>query len=71
MNQCELILKFIKENGGITSQEAMLELGVYRLASRINDLTNQGYVFDRKTIQAPNRYGEMTHFTRYSLAGEL
>ena len=36
--QCERIVKYMQDFGTITTAEAMLELGVYRLASRINDL---------------------------------
>ena len=38
MTQCEKIVKYIEEFGYITAWEAMKDLGVMRLASRIYDL---------------------------------
>lgn len=67
MTQSERIIEFIKDFGSITSWEAFTQLGITRLASRIHDLTGEGYEFDRKVERAKNRYGESIHFTRYSL----
>lgn len=67
MTQCERIIKYMKDFGSITSAEAMSKLGVFRLASRINDLKNQGYVIYTKIECGKNRYGEPTHYARYSL----
>ena len=38
MTQCERIVEYIKQNGSITAREAMTDLGIMRLASRIADL---------------------------------
>lgn len=65
--QCERIIQYMQDFGSITSAEAMTELGVYRLASRINDLKRRGYLIKKETAKAKNRYGETTHFARYSL----
>ena len=70
MTQKKLILEYMRKYGGITSKEAMNDLGIMRLASRIHDLTVDGYQIDRVTEKAKNRFGETTHFTRYSLVGE-
>lgn len=67
MTQCERIIKYMQDFGSITSAEAMSELGVFRLASRINDLKNQGYIIYTKIECGKNRYGEPTHYARYSL----
>jgi hypothetical protein len=66
-NQCERILKYLTDFKTITSAEAMSELGVYRLASRITDLKKQGYSIKKETVKAKNRYGEIVHFAQYSL----
>lgn len=42
------ILKFMDENGSINQIEALQELGVMRLASRINDLRDSGYAIETK-----------------------
>lgn len=68
--QVERIIQYIKDFGSITSAEAMTELGVYRLASRINDLKRRGYLIRKETAKAKNRYGETVHFARYSLEDE-
>ena len=55
--------------GSITAAEAFTDLGIMRLASRISDLERSGVAIDRQTITGKNRFGEKTHFTRYSLRG--
>lgn len=67
LTQCERILKYIAWNGSISQREAMNELGIYRLASRINDLKKMGYPIISKTVSGENRFGEKTHFTIYKL----
>lgn len=41
--QNQRILDYIEETGGITQLEALNELGVMRLASRISDLRKRGH----------------------------
>lgn len=69
MTQCERIIDYLGSHTGITSKEAMEKLGVYRLASRINDLKKDGYEFERVQREELNRYGEKTKFTEYRLKG--
>lgn len=65
--QNERILDYIAENGSITQLEALQELGVMRLASRISDLKRKGYNIISKTETVKNRYGEKCSIKRYSL----
>lgn len=67
LTQCERILRHLNDFETITSREAMLEYGIYRLASRISDLKKQGYQFDTTFDTRKNRYGETTHFAVYRL----
>ena len=67
MTQKDAVIRYIQENGSITTVEAFMDLGITRLASRIHDLTRDGYAFNRETTSAKNRYGETVHFTTYSL----
>ena len=67
MTQCEMVLQYIKDFGSITTKEAFDDLGIARLASRINDLSNAGYQFERRSESCRNRYGRMVSYTRYSL----
>lgn len=70
MTQTERILRHLNDYGSITSREAMTEYGIMRLASRICDLKKQGVPIASRTETAPNRYGEKTTFSVYSLIPE-
>ena len=67
MTQCEKIIEYIQHYGSITTYDAFLDLNITRLSSRIHDLTNQGYDFDRKYESRKNRYGETVSYVRYTL----
>lgn len=43
MTQCDRILRHLESGGSLTAAQAMQEYGIYRLASRINDLKNAAY----------------------------
>lgn len=68
--QAELVLEYMEEFGSITALDAIRDLGVYRLASRISDLKKMGVPIDRKMELVPNRYGKKSNVARYSLGGE-
>lgn len=68
--QAEMVLAYIEEFGSITPLEAMRDLGVYRLASRISDLKKSGFPIEREMEAVPNRYGKKSNVARYSLGGE-
>lgn len=65
--QTDRVLEYIEQNGSITQLEALNELGVMRLASRISDLKKQGYPIVSKIEAVKNRYDESCHIKRYSL----
>lgn len=66
--QAQRVLDYIDQFGSITQLEALQDLGVMRLASRISDLKRMGYPItsDMETVQ--NRFGENCKIKRYSLA---
>lgn len=68
--QAERVLGYIEEHGSITQLEALTELGVMRLASRISDLKKQGYIINSKHEAVKNRHDETCYIKRYSLGGE-
>ena len=70
MNQGDKILKYMKDFGSITAYEAVIDLGITQLAARLCELKARGYSFDKEMISGKNRYGESTHYIRYSLKGE-
>lgn len=65
--QNERILDYIDEFGSITQLEALKDLGVMRLASRVSDLRRQGYPIQSKVERVKNRYGETCRVKRYSM----
>ena len=70
MKQTDRILDYMKQFGGITQMEAIVDLGVMRLASRISDMRLDGINIKSETITVNNRYGEKCHVKRYSLGAE-
>lgn len=67
ITQTQAVLMYLEENGSITTLQAFSELGILRLASRINDLKRMGYKFDCKTEKVSTRYGGSTRIKRYRL----
>ena len=67
MTQCDRILRHLNDYGSITLAEAMTDYGVYRLASRVNDLKKKGYPITAELVKGTNRYGEATRFAIYRL----
>ena len=62
--QAQRVLEYIRETGSITQLEALQQLGVMRLASRVSDLKRQGYAIKRDTVPIKTRYGN-TYIARY------
>ena len=65
--QNERILAYIAEFGSITQLEALRDLGVMRLASRISDLRKKGYAIVSERVTVSNRWGEKCPIKKYSL----
>lgn len=68
--QNQRILDYIEETGGITQLEALNELGVMRLASRISDLRKRGHKITSEMQPVKNRYGEKCYIKRYRMMEE-
>lgn len=65
--QCVRVLKYMDDFGSINPQQAIADLGVYRLASRISDLKKSGHNISRRMVTGKNRYGEAVRFAEYRL----
>lgn len=65
--QSQRIIDYMYEHGGITQYDALNELGVMRLASRISELRRNGYEIASKMVKVKNRYGETCRVKRYTL----
>jgi hypothetical protein len=68
--QAQRVLDYMDTFGSITQLEALKDLGVMRLASRISDLKKQGYPIQSETITVQNRFEEDCYIKRYSLRRE-
>ena len=65
--QKDLILKYIKDFGSISSWDAYKDLGITQLGTRIFELKQKGYVFSKERIKTKNRYGNDSHYDKYRL----
>lgn len=70
MSQKQRILKYLQDYGSITQLEALQNLGIMRLASRMSELKKEGYCITKEIVSAKNRYGETVWFARYKMEVE-
>lgn len=63
--QAMRVLDYMRKHGSITQIEALTELGVMRLASRISDLRKDGAEIKSEMVKVRNRYGETCRVKRY------
>lgn len=68
--QVQRIHKYMNDFGSITQFEAMRDLGVMRLASRISEMRKDGFDIVCRMETTRNRYGDKCHIKRYSLKKE-
>lgn len=68
MTQNEMVLKYLEENGSITTYECYSQLYVTRLSARIFDLKKKyGLEFEEEWVTKKNRYGKTCSFKKYIL----
>lgn len=69
--QCERLIEYMERHpvDGVTQIDALNELGILRLASRISELRSDGYVIEKEMISVKNRFGEKCSVARYRLVG--
>jgi hypothetical protein len=60
----------MQDFGSISQFEAMKDLGVMRLASRISEMKKSGMLISSRMETGRNRYGEEIHFKRYFIEEE-
>ena len=68
--QADRVIDYIETFGSITQLDALKDLGVMRLASRISDPKKQGYPIKSETETVQNRFGENCYIKRYSLEAQ-
>ena len=64
--QNDRILEYIERFGSITQLDALQDLGIMRLASRISDLKRLGHPIVSEMETVENRFGEKCYIKRYS-----
>ena len=69
MSQAVDIIKYIRDNGSITTRQAMIDLGVYRCASRINEIRKFGIPVQTEMVTVPARDGKTARVARYTIPG--
>lgn len=65
MSQKTDILAWLGTYGTLTNREAMLKLGVGRLASRVNELRDEGYPIEKIMVQEKKQDGRIVRYARY------
>ena len=67
--QCDRLLDFMMKHptSGVTQIEALNDLGILRLASRISELRSEGYPIQKEMVTVTNRFGEKCSVARYRL----
>jgi hypothetical protein len=67
MTQNERVYDHLLAVGPLQPFAAWRDLGIYRLASRINDLRKAGHKINTKKVEVVNRWGESSYIAEYSL----
>lgn len=67
MTQEDRLINYLYEHKTITALEAIEDLGILRLASRVSDLRRKGYQINSKMIKVKNRFGEVCRVAEYSI----
>lgn len=65
MTQHERILDYMDHFGSITPMDAIFDLGITKLATRIGELRKLGVPIESETVEGKNRYGGQARYKRY------
>ncbi len=63
------LYNYMQEHGGITTLQAITELGIINPAARVMELKAKGVQVKTTIKQGVNRYGENCRFAYYSIVG--
>lgn len=66
-SQTDDVLRFMREEGSITSMDAIREFGATRLSAIIFSLRKRGYDIRTVSEVGKNRYGNKMEYARYVL----
>lgn len=65
--QNKKIKQHLKKGRSITAMDALKKYAIFRLASRINDLKNEGLKIKSEFISVKNRFGKLVNVKKYYL----
>ena len=68
MKQRTMILRHLRRGEAITPKSALEIYGIMRLAARIQELRDDGYVITTTMREGRTRYGTVSHYAEYRLA---
>lgn len=61
------VLQYMIDYGSITGQQAINDLGMTELRSRISEISRAGFPIKKEWQNTRNKFGERISFVRYSL----
>lgn len=64
------VLQYMQDFGSITGHQAITDLGMTELRSRISELMRAGFPIRKEWETSKNKFGESVTFVRYSLITE-
>lgn len=70
ITQNDKVIMYLQQFGSINPLQALGDLGIMRLASRISDLKSMGYGIEKRMVAGKNRYGENVSYAEYRLKDE-
>ena len=70
MTQYDRIRQYMIDWGSITPMDAFRDLGITKLSTRIGEMIAAGEKIKKETEHGENRYGEKTHWAKYTLIRE-
>lgn len=69
-SQNKTVLKILRQHAYLTSAEALNDLGIGRLAARVNDLKNAGVPIQKVMVRFISRSGHPGRYAKYYLEKE-
>lgn len=70
MTKTQKVLNHLRENGSITSWEAIQQYGATRLSAIIFNLRKKGIEIKSEMVQFTDKYGDNSTFAKYVLISE-
>ena len=67
ITQKDMVLKFMREKGSITTFQAFYYIGATRLPDIIFKLKKKGYKIHSERITKKGRYGNIINYCKYTL----